>query len=208
MRVLRWIFSLSVLSIWAALIGTVLYVVLYTPTPAGPAKAIVILGGKATPSGKVTGFTAQRLEAGLALYRDGAADLIVVTGGGDYAVAEHMAAALIDKGVPEAAVLVENRAQSTLQNALFTADLPRIDPGAPILLVTQRYHLPRARASFRWAGFRDVTPHAADPDSPFALNREILLEAVKWPLNLLRAAGASLADAVGVPRDDYIRFLE
>lgn len=208
MRFLRWVFSLTILSIWAALIGTALYVVLYQPTLPGTAKAIVVLGGNAAASGEVTGESAARLDAGLALYHAGAAKLIVVTGGGDPAVADHMAASLLDKGLPPEAVLIENRSHSTLQNALFTADLARLNPTDPILLVTHRYHLPRAKASFQWAGFADVQTHAADPDQGFSLTRGLLWEGVKWPLNVLRATGASLAAAADIPPDTYMKYLQ
>ena len=44
-----------------------------------------------------------------------------------------------------------------MQNAWLTARLDGVDPAAPILLVTHRYHLSRAAMSFRWAGFDDIT---------------------------------------------------
>ncbi|MCV6592436.1 MAG: YdcF family protein [Silicimonas sp.] len=210
MTVLRWVFSLSILSIWAALIGTILYVLLYAPpeTP-GTAKAIVILGGgPARDNLPLRGQSAERLAAGLELYNGGAAKLIVVTGGGTPAVAEQMAKALAEKGLPRDAILVENRALSTLQNALFTADLARLDPADPILLVTHRYHMPRALASFQWAGFSDVTSHVADPDAEFRITRAMLWEGIKWPVNVLRAAGVSLAGAFGVPRTQTDLYLQ
>ena len=83
-----------------------------------------------------------------------------------------------------------------------------MDKDATVLLVTHRYHLPRAWASFRWAGFTDVTRVAADPDGGFQLNAQLLWETVKWPLNVVRAAAASAAMAGDVPRENFIKYLE
>lgn len=210
MRLIRWIFTLAVLSVWAALIGTALYVALYEPsadTPEGA--AIVVLAGGADASGTGMGpQSSKRFETGLALFNQGAARILVVSGGGEPPVADFMAQAALAAGVPDEALLVENKSRSTLQNALFTADLERLDKAAPIILVTHRYHLPRANASFRWAGFTQIVNHAADPDAGFALTGGVMWEALKWPYNVLRAAAASAAEAGDVPRESYMKYLE
>ena len=187
MALIRWIFSLSVLSVWGAFIGTALYVVLYQPQAAPPeSAAIVVLAGGPGPGDQGLGVESRaRFETGLALFESGAARLLVLSGGGTPPVAEFMADEARTRGVPEDALLIENRSNSTLQNALFTSDFDRLDKSAPIILVTHRYHLPRARASFRWAGFADVTSYAADPAAEFELSRGLLWESLKWPLNVL-----------------------
>ncbi|MDA8585984.1 YdcF family protein [Rhodobacteraceae bacterium] len=210
MTFIRWIVAIAVLAIWSALIGTALYVALYdAPEDAPNGAAIVILGGGANVDGTgLGGETQDRLNAGLELYKSGAATLMVVTGGGTPAVAEIMRDAALAAGVAPDALLMENQSHSTLQNALFTADFERIDKSAPVILVTNRYHLPRANASFRWAGFGDVINHAADPDTDFKFSEGLLWEAIKWPYNALRAAAASAANAGNVPRESYIKYLE
>lgn len=206
---IRWIVSLAVLSAWLAFVGTALYVAIYdAPDEVPEAQAIVVLGGAAELDGAMTAETAQRLARGLELYESGKAPLIVVSGGGEPPVALAMAEAALAAGVPAAAILAEAGSRSTLQNALFTGDFAEIDKDAPTLVVTQRYHLPRAWASFRWAGFADVTRVAADPEDGFALSAPLVWEAVKWPYNVLRAAAASAAMAGGVPRENWIKYLE
>ena len=111
-------------------------------------------------------------------------------------------------GIPPEAILVEGASRSTLQNAMFTADIEGLDKDAAILLVTHKYHLPRANASFRWAGFSDVTNVAANPEEGIEFNQGLLWEAVKWPYNILRAAAASAAMAGDVPRENFIQYLE
>ena len=211
MRLIRWIIAVAVLSIWAALIGTALYVAMYEPDEDVPSgEAIIALAGNAAQTG-VTGETEARIARAVELYEAGAAPLLVVTGGtvADAApVAEAMRDYAIEAGVPEDAILVEDASRSTLQNALFTADIAELDKSQPVIIVTHRYHLPRANASFQWAGFENVTNAAADNVSGFVITEGLLWESLKWPLNVVRAAAASAAMAGDVPRDNYVKYLE
>lgn len=207
MGFIRWIFAIAVLSVWCALIGTALYVALYTPpeeTPTGD--VIVVLGGDADASGGLNEHTSERVSAAVALYEAEAAVQVVMSGGDG--VADAMRDMAVAAGIPPEAILVENASRSTLQNALFTADIEELDKDAAILLVTQKYHLPRANASFRWAGFSDITNVASNAEAGFQFSQSLLWEAVKWPYNILRAAAASAANAGDVPRESYIKYLE
>ncbi len=210
MALIRWIFSIAILSIWLALIGTALYVAMYAADAEPPTgEAIIVLAGNAGKNGGgLSGETEARLATGVALYEAGAAPILIVTGGGEPPVAEAMRDAAIAAGIPAEAILVENASHSTLQNALFTADIESLDKDAPIILVTHRYHLPRSNASFRWAGFSDITNVAADPNAGFQVTAGLLWESLKWPLNALRAAAASIAMAGDVPRENYLKYLE
>lgn len=212
MKLIRWIIAIAVLSVWTALIGTALYVALYKPAEDIPkGAAIIALSGEASTSGGVTGETEARIARAVELFEAEAAPVLVVTGGtmgGDGAVAEAMRDYAIAAGVPADAILVEPNAHSTLQNALFTADLAELDKTQPVIIVTHRYHLPRANASFRWAGFESVTNAAADNIDGFAISEPLLWEAIKWPMNILRAAAASAAMAGDVPRENYVKYLE
>lgn len=212
MKLIRWIFAIAVLAVWGALIGTGLYVALYEPkTDIPDAAAIVVVSGNAAGAGGLTGETKERLDRAIALFNEGKAPLLIVSGGtlsDNVPVAEAMRDAAIAAGVPAEAILVEPASHSTLQNALFVADIEDLDKRAPILLVTHRYHLPRANASFRWAGFSDVVNIAADPRGGFQVTPALLWESVKWPLNVVRAAAASAAMAGNVPRDNFIKYLE
>ncbi len=93
----------------------------------------------------------RRMALAVALYRDGAAPLIVLSGGGLGPVAE--AAAMrdlaLDAGIPAAALLVEPDSRDTLANAVN-------------VLVTDRLHLPRAALLFRRAGL-DIAGVAGVP---------------------------------------------
>ena len=209
MALIRWIVAIVVLVAWIALIGTGLYVAMYEEDEVLPSgNVIVVLAGNAGQNSGMNGQTMLRLEKGIELYNAQEAATLVVTGGGEPPVAEAMRDAAIEAGVPAENILVEASSHSTLQNALFTADFEQLSKSEPIIIVTHRYHLPRAWASFRWAGFSDVARVAADPDGGFAVTASLLWETVKWPLNLARAAAASAAMAGDVPRENFIKYLE
>ena len=212
MKLIRWIFSVAILSIWAALIGVGLYVAMYqAKTEIPEADAIVVISGNAGKNGGLFGETEARLNRAVALYDEGLAPRLVVSGGTlgqNQPVAEAMRDAAVAAGVPADAITIETGAHSTLQNALFTADIEDLDKAGRILLVTHRYHLPRANASFQWAGFSNITNIAADADAGFQITPGLLWESVKWPYNVLRAAAASAAQAGDVPREDYIQYRE
>ena len=212
MALIRWIVAIGVLSIWAALIGTALYVALYDPSETLPeAEAIVVVAGEAGKNGGLGPETQARIQRAVALYEDGLAPQIIMSGGTATAnepVAAAMQSVAASAGVPAEALTVEAEARSTLQNAMFVADLEELANEAPILLVSHRYHLPRANAAFRWAGFTDVTSVAADANAGFELGLTTLWEGLKWPYDVLRAGAASAAMAGDVPRESYISYLE
>lgn len=214
MKIFRNFLAFCVLVSGASLLGTAAYSVLYEdPDPLPRAAAIVVLSGPGADIPVPEGETLERVRRGVELWTAGAAPLVVMSGSGgtmaesgqpDSAGMAELARRL---GVPSGAIVEEARSYSTLQNAWFTAALPEIDPAKPVIVVTHRYHLPRAWASFRWAGFTDLSLVAAD-DGPGHIRAGTLSEAVKWPLNLVRAAAARLALSAGLADDTVLAWLE
>lgn len=198
------------------LIGTGLYMLRYSdPDPLPRAAAIVVLSGPGGGQHPVpVDETKARVERGVALWRQGMAPLLVMSGGGSLLKSEglsdstSMAELARRSGVDPDAIREEGRSHSTLQNAWFTAELPDVDPSRPVIVVTHRYHLPRAWASLRWAGFRDVTLCAADPERGLAIDRSVLAEGIKWPFNLARSLAARLALFAGAPEASVLTWLE
>lgn len=139
---------------------------MFAETPSAP--VIVVLGGTAAPEWG-DGFKAEELAGSRLLtafrsYKAGKAPKILVTSGIAYTTAEgrlrteaeDMRDILIDYGVPEAAIIVENRAQTTEQNALYTAELLRKVGISEIILVTSAYHMQRAGL---WFILQGLTVH-------------------------------------------------
>lgn len=209
---MRRLLAFLIFAYGAAMFGVAAYIYLYAdPDTAPEAEVIAILSGPGGDQPGTAGETRARVDRGVALFRAGAAPLIAVTGGikeeDEPSQAERMADRAAELGVPRDAILVESAAASTLQNALFLEKFDQIDPEQPIIIVTHRYHLPRAWASFRWAGFSDITLVAADPEGGIEITGPLLMEGIKWPVNILRAAGASAALAMGADEATVMPWL-
>ena len=157
--------------------------------PAPPRDAIVVLGAAVWPDGPSPALR-RRVGHALALYRVGAAPVILCCGGlGRFppTEAEAMRALLRDSGVPEAAILCEDRSRTTLENLVFARALAAPRGLRRIVVVTDRYHLPRSLRVARWAGFDAVGSSPAAPRYPLwrARVRPVLRE---WGARPLYAA--------------------
>lgn len=123
-------------------------------------EAIVVLGAKLFGGGQPSPAFLGRIERGVELWREGAAPLLVFSGGGApseaRAALEHARAL----GVDPAACLLEETSTNTRQNAEHCAPLLRARAVRRVVLVTDGFHLLRAARCFRALGF-EVTPAAS-----------------------------------------------
>jgi uncharacterized SAM-binding protein YcdF (DUF218 family) len=136
------------------------------------ADAIVLLGGGVDPMPADWPYAdlnsgADRVWHAARVYHAGKAPVVVVSGGrvpgreDRVSEAEAMRALLVDLGVPADAIVLEDRALSTRENAVFVAEeLQRLGAG-DVLLVTSALHMPRALASFAGLG---LNPQPAPTD--------------------------------------------
>jgi uncharacterized SAM-binding protein YcdF (DUF218 family) len=123
---------------------------------AGPADAIVVLGARVNPGGVASTTLHHRAMHGLQLWQRKLAPFIVSTGGvGVYGPSEAQVACslTIDAGLPPAACVLEANSHTTYENAHFAAPLLRERGVRTVLLVSDDYHLPRARRFFAAEGF-------------------------------------------------------
>ena len=133
----------------------------------------VVLGGGVRaprlPHRPMPDLTAQadRVWHAARLYKAGVVQRIVLSGGrsdeGDGSEAEAMRALMLDLGVPDAALQLEERSTNTSENARFTAALLLRGGNRHIVLVTSALHMRRAADLFRRAGFV-VTPSSCDTE--------------------------------------------
>lgn len=125
------------------------------PLEPGSWGAIVVAGCKVLPGGVPSTALARRVELAARLYHEGRAPILVFTGGvGEHPPAEALVARerAIELGVPGAAIVVETRSTTTLENARFARD---VTDAQRILVVTDAYHVLRCERFFG-ARFREV----------------------------------------------------
>lgn len=129
---------------------------------AADAYAIVVLGGGLTLADNgqdivVNDYTRLRLEKTLALKKQ--YDLPIVLSGVE---APYMQAWLKQYNID--ARLLENRSMNTCENTRFSALLLQKKGGAPkVMLVTDRYHMPRTRRLFALNGIETIAVEAPMP---------------------------------------------
>lgn len=175
---LRWLRILAVMAVavvWvigAPLVSTIAAGLLesrYQPfdrTAASRFDAIVVLSGgvmgagSLRPAAQLTGLSIQRTLCGADLFTEGLASRVVFSGGDGLIFGEgpkeavEMKRLAIRLGVPEDAILLDDRARTTYENAV---GVKRVLGQGSILLVTSASHIPRAVGLFRKQGFT-VTP--------------------------------------------------
>lgn len=128
------------------------------------ADAIVVLGGGSNyawldhPDVDPDRLHSSRLAAGARAWHAGKASKIILSGGavGGTTEARRMAAAIQRLGVPDEALVLEERSRDTRDNARYSMALTGAQGGRKVLLVTSALHMPRAALQFCRAG-ADVT---------------------------------------------------
>ena len=130
--------------------------------------AILLLGYGLDENDQATEELCLRVKAAAEAYRKGLSAVIVACGGtteGHHiSEAEVMQVLLLDEGVPQSAILLENKSQVTIENMRFAADVLGGAKGKHVLVVTSDYHVRRSvltamRAGFRAKGYAAVLEH-------------------------------------------------
>jgi uncharacterized SAM-binding protein YcdF (DUF218 family) len=150
-----------------------------------PADAIVVLGSSMGENGVLDCESLRRAIRGMTLYRANQAPLIVLSGTKLAAVSEGEVRAELARalGIPSGAILVEEGAFTTREEATRVGATLRGRNVRRILLVTDPQHLRRARVLFEREGLQ-VLPVAAEsstatakaPEERLRLMRETLAE--------------------------------
>jgi uncharacterized SAM-binding protein YcdF (DUF218 family) len=155
----------------AAVYGIAMAIVLYTPLadllmqplvpPDKPARGdiIVVLSAWAMPSGEMNESGLRRAITASRLYREGAAPSILITGSPPTAEDEGNVLTasvrfLEEIGVPASAIAVEDKSYNTRDSAVNVAQLARVRGWRRIVLVTDGFHMLRARLAFEHEGLQ------------------------------------------------------
>ncbi len=180
-RLLRFALALATLILVGGALMLAVIIVRYgTSDRARPADVIVVLGGGEAG-------TTRRALHGAALYRAGYAPYVLCTGGaitpGGDTEAAHCAQVMSVEGVPAAAVWREDVSRSTAENARATAALMAAQGWRDAVLVSDDFHLWRARWLFERQGVRVYPSPAQRTTGPLSAGEEfyaVLRELAAW----------------------------
>lgn len=123
----------------------------------GKADVIVVLGAAVWPGGEPSPSLARRVRHAVDLFNVGVSSHILMTGGeGHHLPAEAvvMKQLALQAGVPESALVTEERSTSTFESAVKCLDIMRVSGWKSAIVVTDSYHLLRCVLLFRAFGVR------------------------------------------------------
>lgn len=161
---------------------------------------IIVLGCGLRNGTEVTPLLGGRIQKGIEAYQQNPGSKIVFSGGqgSDEAIAEGeaMKQYALQNGVPEEAILVENRSVNTKENLLFSYECMVQDAQGDVgnlLLVTNRYHVFRALLLAKHLGI-SCDGRGSRTKLYFALNafiREWIAYLVFWKKKYITVLGVS-----------------
>ncbi len=157
------------LGLWALLVIALLAAILVysRADQAQAADVIVVLGAGLQRNDRPGPALVRRSAQGAALWQRGLAQTIICTGGYGFnrarSEADACAELLRAHGVPDDAILLEERSRSTEENALYVSDIMQANDWQTAALVSDGYHLLRAHWLFNRAGIENYPSPADDP---------------------------------------------
>ncbi|TFL19445.1 YdcF family protein [Jannaschia formosa] len=150
----------------------------------------VVLGAAVRPDGTASPAFRLRVAHAVSLWRGGEVAAICVAGGqGAHGEAEGIVGCrlAVGMGVPPEALLAETESRNTVENLTFAA---RMLEGRPMVLVSSRWHLPRARLAAALLGLAVETSGPAGTMSRRRTARAVLREALAVPATVAKALRA------------------
>jgi vancomycin permeability regulator SanA len=154
--------------------------------PYEQADIAVVLGNALDKHGAPRPILAARLNVALQCYRERRCPVLFVSGsidGPNLNEALSMRAWLIDRGVPERDIVVDDQGDNTLASARNATAYMRAHGMTRVMLITQYYHLARARLAFERAGAPFVAgafPHRFRAMDFYSTWREVPAYVVYW----------------------------
>ncbi|WP_041490722.1 YdcF family protein [Burkholderia cepacia] len=134
--------------------------------PGEPADVAVIFGNALDDNGAPKPVLAARLDVGVRCYRAGQVPAFLVSGaidGPGLNEATAMRDYLVARGVPADRIAVDDQGDNTLATAQHTRAYMQAHRISRVLIVSQYYHLARARLAFERVGIERANIFAAYP---------------------------------------------
>jgi len=190
------------------------------------AKAIITLGQSLNHDGSPSRVLVKRAEEAAAAYRELGGVPVIVSGGDPInagvteAEVMHRLLSQARGGVPNASILMEPKALTTVQNAVYTGALLNKIGAKEAVLVTSDFHMPRALYTFE-AVLKNIsiTPRIAkggcakrDAEDDAAINKESLVQRLQEEIDIISEQmpmdflPTALSDDVKVPSPGHDRL--
>jgi len=151
-RILLYIFG--VFSLWF-LIHTCYVLYDGLKKPSAVTDVAVVLGNKVEPNGQPSPRLKARLDAALELFQQGKTNNIIVSGGhgkeGFYE-ADKMKEYLVEQGVPDSLIIVDNKGDNTLKTAINTQAICKAKGYKSVTVVSQWFHITRTKQMLKGSG--------------------------------------------------------
>ena len=158
-----------------------------------PSDCIVVLGCRVWPDGRLSNALTYRCEAALEAWQSGVAPVIIACGGQGAsepaAEAEAMRGWMVEHGVPEDAVVLEDRSVNTRQNLQNAHVIMNARGYETAAICTTNYHLRRALWLARDEGIAASGIPARSTRNVFSFVHGRLRETCSWILYFLRKIG-------------------
>jgi len=144
------------------------------------ADAIIVLGAAVRADGSPSHALEDRILTGCALYHQGRATVLVMSGGpgaGGHREVDTMRRVALEAGVPDHAILLDPDGVNTRATAVNISALARARRWRRVLAVSHFYHLPRVKMALGRRGLRVYTVPAEEPRTleklPYFMLREV-----------------------------------
>lgn len=164
----------------------------HMPFRAHPSDCLIVLGARVKPDGSMKPTLCLRCETAFDAWCDGVAERIIVCGGqmpGETRPhAEAMRDYLLEKGVPDEHILVENASLNTVQNLQNAAVIMEHRGFRSAALITSDYHLTRAMWIAHAKGMMVCGIPAVSPCSLKAYMKTRSRETISWFLYFFHGA--------------------
>ncbi|MEM9954423.1 MAG: YdcF family protein [Chloroflexota bacterium] len=149
--------------VWFGVLASLIGAIHHTGTvdDVDSADAIVVLGAGLSRNGQPGYALTRRSSHAAELYHQGLADTIVCTGGiaegQTRSEADGCRQVLLWHDVPASAILLEEGSASTEENALYAKPILEVNNLNSVIIVSDSYHVFRARYIFQTVGIDDVS---------------------------------------------------
>jgi uncharacterized SAM-binding protein YcdF (DUF218 family) len=139
--------------------------------PAADCEYMIVLGCQIRGS-RITRSLRKRLDTAYEYAKDGSMKIIVSGGQGrgeDMSEAQAMKNYLVDKGIDADRIIMEDKSTDTSENIRYSAEYIN-DNNAKICVITNNFHVFRAKKIAKGCGFTNVSGAAAGSDPVLLLN--------------------------------------